>query len=289
MIFGQNVFFVFRLCLCSLVLVLLVFGVLRDATAEEKTVVIATVNGEPILREEMLLAMEFLPTQFQSLPRQELVPLVLEQLIDMKLLAQKADEDGLANDPRVVLRSNFYTMRLLYDYFASGIISDTITPEFLQMSYEKFLENFSAAEEVDVSHILVGSKKEAMEMKELLDGGANFSDLARNHSIGPSSSDGGALGYIRKQQVVPEFGDVAFSLGDGKYSEPVKSEFGWHIILVSGRKDEAPPSYLEIESKLRGEIANRLLEEAAQDARKDAKIEYFELHESLLSKTESSR
>ena len=286
MIFGQNAFCVFRWCCFSLALALGFFGVLRDTTAEQKTVVIATVNDEAILRDEMLLAMEFLPEQFQSLPRQELVPLVLEQLIDMKLLAQKADEEGLADDPRVVLRSKFYTMRLLYDYFATKIISDTITPEFLKMSYEKFLENFSAAEEVDVSHILVGSKKEALEIKELLDGGADFSDVATTYSIGPSASDGGALGYIRKQQVVPEFGNVAFSLRDGDYSEPVESEFGWHIILVSGRKDETPPSYSEIESKLRGEIANRLLEEAAQNARKNAKIEYFDLHESLLSDTE---
>ncbi len=251
----------------------------RTVDAAEQDPIAATVDGEPITRTELLLALEFLPAQFRNLPAEQLFPLIREQLIDIKLLAKKGAEAGLADDPRVVARREFYAMRMIYDYYAADIVASYMTEDFLHESYEIFLENFPATEELKISHILVATEEEAERVVAVLDDGEDFATAARNYSVGPSAPKGGELGFIRREQVVPEFGDVAFSLEDGEVSDPVKTQFGWHIIRIAERRTLQPPSYAEMETRLRTEITDRLVSEAAAEARHTAEIELFDLDE----------
>jgi parvulin-like peptidyl-prolyl isomerase len=89
---------------------------------------------------------------------------------------------------------------------------------------------------IRASHILVKDEKTARKLKYDLDAGANFAMLAKKHSICPSSGEGGDLGFFRKGQMVKEFEDVAFSLPVGKVSEPLKTQFGWHLIVVTAKE-----------------------------------------------------
>lgn len=269
-----------RLALIAGVAALLMTS-LADAQAAEDDPIAATVNGEPITRTELLLALEFLPAQFRQMPAEQLFPLIREQLIDIKLLAKKGAESGLANDPRIKARREFYAMRLTYDYYAADIVKNYMTEEFLHESYEKFLENFPATEELKISHILVATEEEAENVVEALEDGEDFAEAARNYSVGPSAPQGGELGYIRREQVVPEFGDAAFDLEDGEISAPVQTQFGWHVIRVAERRTQQPPSFAEMEVRLRAEITDRLVAEAAREIRETAEIELFDIDEAF--------
>ena len=251
----------------------------QSALAEDDSPVAATVNGETITRTEILLALELLPAQFRNLPPEKLFPLIRNQLIDIKLLSAKGAEAGMREDPRVTARVKFYAMRLAHDYYARDIVGKYLDEELLQEGYQKFLENFPKAEELNISHILVANEEEAQEVVAELKSDADFSATARRYSVGPSAPQGGALGFLRREQVVPEFAEAAFALEDGGISEPVKTQFGWHVITASERRIPEPPPFSEVEQKLRAEIADRLVSDAAKQERQDAEIELFEMDE----------
>jgi peptidyl-prolyl cis-trans isomerase C len=251
----------------------------QPALAQDDSPVAATVNGETITRTEILLAMELLPAKFRNLPPERLFPLIRNQLIDIKLLSAKGVEAGLREDPRVTSRVDFYAMRLAHDYYAREIVGNYLDEELLQEGYQKFVENFPRSEELNVSHILVATEDEADEVVEELKTGADFSATARRFSVGPSAPRGGALGFLRREQVVPEFAEVAFALEEDEISVPVKTQFGWHVITVSDRRNPEPPPFSEVEQKLRAEIADRLVSDAAKQERDDAEIELFEMDE----------
>jgi len=252
---------------------------LLHAAAQEDDPVAAIVNGEAVTRTEILLAMELLPAQFRQLPPAQLYPLIRDQLIDIKLLAAKGATLGLRNDSRIVARVKFYEMRLQHDYYAREIVENYLDQELVDEDYQKFLDNYPREEELKVSHILVASEEEAETVFGELEDGADFAETARKHSVGPSAPNGGELGYIRRAQVVPEFAEAAFDLDDGEISDPVKTQFGWHVILVTERRVSEPPDFTQVEEKLRAEIAERLVADAAKEERREAEIELFDMDE----------
>ena len=258
-------------------LILMPYG--QTARAQDDNPVAATVNGETITRTEILLALELLPAQFRGLPAEQLFPLIRNQLIDIKLLAAKGTDAGLRNDARIAARVAFYAMRLAHDYYARDVVSKYLDDELMQESYQKFLENFPEAEERNISHILVTTEAEAKKVVAELQGGAEFSATARSYSVGPSAPQGGALGFLRREQVVAEFAEVAFALEDGGISGPVQTQFGWHVITVSERRVPEAPEFVQVEQKLRAEIADRLVADAAKQEREDAEIELFDMDE----------
>lgn len=251
----------------------------HSASAQDDNPVAATVNGETITRTEILLAMELLPVQFRNLPAAQLFPLIREQLIDIKLLAAKGTKVGLRNDPRILSRVDFYAMRLAHDYYARDIVGKYLDDELMQESYQKFLGNFPATEERNISHILVASEEEAEKVVAELETGAEFAAMARNFSVGPSAPQGGSLGYLRREQVVEEFAEVAFALENDEVSGPVQTQFGWHVITVSDSRTPVAPEFAQVEQKLRAEIADRLVSDAAKQERQDAEIEMFDMDE----------
>ena len=265
------------------VVALILMAVWQPASAEADNPVAATVNGETITRTEILLAMELLPEQFRNMPPAQLFPLIRNQLIDIKLLAAKGAAAGLSDDPRIAARVDFYAMRLTHDYYARDIVKIYLDEELLQEGYQKFLKNFPKAEELKISHILVATEEEAEKVFAELESGAGFSETARSYSVGPSAPKGGELGFLRREQVVPEFAEAAFALEDGGISEPVKTQFGWHVITVTDRRTPEPPDFAQVEQKLRAEVADRLVADAAKQEREDAEIELFDLDEEFFA------
>jgi peptidyl-prolyl cis-trans isomerase C len=116
-----------------------------------------------------------------------------------------------------------------------------------------------------------------------LKSGADFSATARSYSVGPSAPKGGQFGFLRREQVVTEFADAAFTLEAGGISEPVKTQFAWHVITVSERRIPEPPAFAEVEQKLRAEIADRLVADAAKQEREIAEIELFDMDEDFFA------
>jgi len=261
-----------------LVALIVMTGVLPTA-AEDKDPVAAIVNGETITRTEVLLAMELLPAQFQQLPPAQLYPLIRDQLIEIKLLAAKGAALGSRDTSLIDARVKFYEMRLRHDYYAREIVENHLDQELIDEGYQNLLDNYPQEEERRLSHILVATQEEAEDVFEKLKHGNDFAEVAQQYSIGPSAPKGGDIGYVRRTQVVPEFGEVAFNLNDGKISDPVKTQFGWHVILVTERRVPEPPEFAQVEQKLRAEIAERLVADAAKEERSRAEIELFDMDE----------
>ena len=281
-LFGYRLRWVRRFAPVALAASILMAGAL-PAVAQDDDPVAATVNGETITRTEILLALELLPAQFRQLPAAQLYPLIREQLIDIKLLAAKGATLGLRGDSRIAARVKFYEMRLQHDYYAREIVENYLDQELIDEGYQRFHDNFPREEELKVSHILVATEDEAETVVEELEDGAEFAEAARKYSVGPSAPKGGELGYIRRAQVVPEFAEAAFDLDDGEISDPVKTQFGWHVILVTERRVPEPPDFAQVEQKLRAEIAERLVADAAKEERREAEIELFDMDEDFFA------
>ena len=123
-----------------------------------------------------------------------------------------------------------------------------MTPDAMKKVYEEAVKQITGEQEVHARHILVETEDEAKAVKAELDKGADFAELAKKKSKDPGSADGGDLGYFTKEQMVPEFSAVAFTLEQGKISDPVKSQFGWHIIKVEEKRNRKAPDFEQVKA-----------------------------------------
>lgn len=234
---------------------------------------VANVNGEPVLRSDVLKAAESLPPQYQS-QIEQLFPLLVQRAIDLRLIGIAAAESGLADDEEVTQRLAEQKLDIMREVYLERQVDSRVTEERLQTRYKEFLTENPPQPEVSARHILVESEDEARNLIGELDGGADFAELAREHSTGPSSVQGGDLGYFTQEQMVPEFAEAAFGMDAGSHSkDPVKTQFGWHVIRVEDRRLQEAPSYEEIEDQMQEEVRRAVLAEAVAELREGAAIE----------------
>lgn len=226
----------------------------EDVTADT---VVATVGGQEITVGHMIVAKSTLPQQFQTLPDETLFPGILDQLIQQSALAQSIEDE--VSKATMLAIANQRTGLLAGE--AIGIVAqEAVTDEALQAAYAAAYETQEPEREFNASHILVETEDEAKAIKAELDGGADFAEMAKAKSTGPSGPNGGALGWFGKGMMVPEFEAAVTGLADGEISEPVKTKFGWHIVILNeSRLKEAPPL-----DEVRGELAAGIEEEAIQ-------------------------
>ncbi len=237
--------------------------------------VVATVNGTEIkagLLNKVLKQVPAIPGATNM--KKE----ILDKLIDLELIAQAAEKEGLDKDPDFVAGLDMYKKQQLFAIYLSKAIVGTVKaePEELQKYYDENKSQFETGEQVRASHILVDSEEKAIEIKKKLDGGADFAELAKSDSTCPSSSRGGDLGYFGKGSMVPEFEQAAFALKVDEVSEPVKTQFGWHIIKLTGRNEAGVKSFEdakpEIEKKVLEKKQQKAYEDLLANLRKEASI-----------------
>ncbi|MCZ6721378.1 MAG: peptidylprolyl isomerase [Proteobacteria bacterium] len=236
--------------------------------------VVARVNGEAIHQGDVQLLFESLPEQYQQLPITFLQGQLIDHLINRKLLAQAARSTGLLEDDEVKRRIAFHEDDVLQQIYLSRQVAAGITDERLRAAYEGFLAGWKSEEEVHARHILVESEDEARAVIAELEAGADFAELAKGKSTGPTGPDGGDLDYFKQGQMVPEFSEAAFALQPGEITtEPVHSQFGWHVIKVEDRRKTAPLTFEESEAQLRAREMELLIAKITNDLRGEATIE----------------
>jgi peptidyl-prolyl cis-trans isomerase C len=254
-------------------------GTAAPAAAPAKTAadpVVATVNGVAIHRSEVDAARQDLPPQYQSFPLEIVFPALLERLIDGKLLVDAGRKEGLATDPEVKARLAHLEDQVIQSIYLTRAIKAKMTDDFLKKRYEEYVKANPPETELHVRHILVKTEDEAKDVIKQLKDGADFAELAKKKSTGPSAPKGGDLGFIKKGDVVAEFANAAFALKPGTYTEtPVKTEFGWHVIKVEESRQSAPPSFEEAKQDLEREASQDMITEVVTGLRKDAKIVRF--------------
>ena len=213
-----------------------------DSQAEEK--IIAKVGEIVISERDLGFATIDLKQQFAQVPEEFRKAAILKTLIDISVLAKAAEDSGIADNEETKARINFLRARALHNAFYQENAVKGITEDDLKTRYDKEVANTPPKKQVDARHILVKTEEEAMAIIGELDAGKDFAELAKAKSTGPSGKNGGTLGYFSKGQMVPEFEKAAFSLKNGDYTKkPVKTQFGWHIILKQDERDEKPPKF----------------------------------------------
>ena len=205
--------------------------------------VVATIDGEDISLNLVIAMMRQLPPQYRDQPFDVLYDPVLDDIIDTRLAAREAKRSGVADDPLIQELAQRAYDRVMAEAWISINIQQQITDDMVDARYAELINDTSAREEISARHILVDSMDAATDIIRRLDDGEDFATLAKALSTGPSAPNGGNLGYFKRGDMVPSFSDAAFDLDISKYTDtPVRSDYGWHVIMVEDKRTiDLPP------------------------------------------------
>ena len=244
-----------------------------------KDPVVASVNGQPIKLSELEVAQQALPPQYRNVPLQSVYAALLDRIVDSKLVVADGKKNKVTEDPAFKKRMSFVEEQVIQDFWLQREIAKSVTPEKMQQRYEERLKSMPSEEEVHARHILVATEDEAKSVIEELKKGASFDKLAKEKSTDKASgAEGGDLGWFKKSDMVKEFADAAFALKKGELSPtPVKTQFGYHVIMLEDRRKAPPPSFEELSEQIREELARETVTTMLDQLRANAKIEKFNM------------
>jgi peptidyl-prolyl cis-trans isomerase C len=224
--------------------------------------VVATVNGTEITFGHMLMIRATLPEQYQQLPNDVLWDGIMEQLIQQQVLSQ---EDTAQETPRARLSLENERRALLAAEAIAARAETAVTEEAVLAAYQANYVDAEQGKEFNASHILVATEEEAAALVTELEGGADFAQLAREKSTGPSGPNGGELGWFGAGMMVAPFQEAVELLEVGGISGPVQTQFGWHVIkLNDARITEAPALdsvRAEIESQIQQDVVTAYIKD----------------------------
>jgi peptidyl-prolyl cis-trans isomerase C len=235
--------------------------------------VIARIDGTEIRESDLALAEEDIGSGMQPSPPEIRREALLTYLIDVAIIAKEAEAQKLAQAPgferRVAFARQKVLMESLLDKESKGAANDAA----MKKIYDESVAQNKPVEEVRARHILVESEDKAKEVLAKIKAGSDFAALAKTESKDPGSADGGDLGYFAKEQMVPEFSEAAFKLEKGGLSEPVKSQFGWHIIKLEDKRNKPVPEFEQVKPQIENYVVRRAQTELVGKLRAAAKIE----------------
>ncbi len=244
------------------------------AWAEDTDPVIARVNGVEIHRSDLALAEDEVgPSMPQQMGDDQKREYLITYLADIVILSQAAQKQNVGDRPDVKHRVEFERNKVLMETLLQDAGQAAATDDAMHKVYDDAIKQMPPEEEVHARHILVATEDEAKEIEAELKKGADFATLAKAKSKDPGAADGGDLGYFTKDQMVPEFSEVAFKLDKGQISDPVKTQFGWHIIQVEDKRTKPTPTFDEVKAQIATYVEHKAQAELVENLRKSATIE----------------
>ncbi|MBB5047628.1 peptidyl-prolyl cis-trans isomerase C [Rhodopseudomonas rhenobacensis] len=241
--------------------------------AQDADPVLAKVNGQEIRQSDVAVAEEELGPSLAQMDPATKNENVLSFLIDLKIVAKAAEDKKIADREDFKAKLGFARNRLLMDNLLAVEGKAATTDVAMKKVYEDAAKQITSETEVRARHILVETEDEAKAIEEELKKGADFGELAKKKSKDPGASDGGDLGFFTKDQMVPEFSSVAFALEPGKISDPVKSQFGWHIIKVEEKRNRKAPDFEQVKAQIETYVTRKAQADYVTKLRETAKIE----------------
>ncbi|WP_170334205.1 peptidylprolyl isomerase [Ruegeria arenilitoris] len=242
---------------------------LAAETKPDAATVVARVNGDEITLGHIIATAAALPEQFQQVEDDVLYDLIIDQLIQQALLGQQ--QDALSKLNSLALENE--TRSLLAVQTANALLEAELTDEAIQAAYDAQYADFQGADEYNASHILVKTEEEAKEIKAQLDDGADFAELAKEKSTGPSGPNGGELGWFGSGQMVPAFEAAVISLEKGQMSEPVKTQFGWHVVTLNDKRKSEAPELDQVRAELTQALQQEVIQARIDELTQQAEIE----------------
>ncbi|WP_068116095.1 peptidylprolyl isomerase [Tropicimonas marinistellae] len=231
----------------------------EDVTADT---VVATVGGTEITVGHMIVARTALPAQYQQVEASLLFEGILDQLVQQNALALSLGDDVTR---ATELSIDNQTSGLLAGEALGKVLKEAITEEALAAAYSAKFDDADPETEYHAAHILVETEEAAQEIKSELDGGADFATLAKEKSTGPSGPNGGELGWFGKGMMVPEFEAAVMALEPGQVSDPVQTQFGWHVVVLNDTRVAEAPTIDEVRDELAAEIENKVVAETLDE------------------------
>ncbi|QUS36920.1 peptidylprolyl isomerase [Falsirhodobacter algicola] len=231
--------------------------------------VVATVNGKDITLGQMLVLRERLPAQYQQLPDDTLFSGVMEQLIQQQILADSAEGNLTPKDEIAmeIERQSYLASKALEE-----VAGAAVTDEALQAAYDAQYADAEPQTEYNASHILVPTEEEAKDIKKQLDDGADFAELAKEKSSDGAAQNGGDLGWFGAGMMVQPFQDAVTSLEVGEVSDPVQTQFGWHVIKLNDTREAEKPTLDDVRDELTTQIQQEAVSKHLSEVTQNADI-----------------
>lgn len=239
-----------------------------SAQDANRDTVIAVVNGSEITLGEMIVTRAQLPAQYQQLPDDILWEGVLDQLVQQQLLAGQLVEPT----SQIALLLSTQKRSLMAAEVIDRLTNQAITDEALEAAYNARFADAALEEEYSAAHILVDTLEEAQAVVARLSDGADFAETAKEISTGPSGPNGGDLGWFGIGMMVPEFEAAVIALEVGQISEPVQTQFGWHVIVLNDKRQKEAPTLDQVRDELAAQIQQEAIAKALDDLTASAAI-----------------
>lgn len=236
--------------------------------------VVAIVNDTPVPESLFrFYVLNGLQTTVEELSDEERTQ-VIEELLRVRLLADAATQSGLQTERTIAAELELQRMQLLARAAATRYLDENPAGEAdLRALYEENLSRLMS-NQYKARHILLATEDEALGVIEALDGGGDFAELARERSTGPTGPSGGDLGWFSADSMVEPFADAVRAMEDGSYSsEPVRTQFGWHVIMLEETREQQPPGLDAVRDELTRAVEQQKLEAYVQSLEDAAVIE----------------
>jgi peptidyl-prolyl cis-trans isomerase C len=246
-----------------------------EKAAAPATPPVATIDGAPISRVEYET---YLKSLLRGRPTTELTTeqrnQVLDELINMQLLASQGSKEGVEKDPDVAAQLQVVRMRVMADAESAKFLKDKDpTDAELHTEYDSAVAAMDKTE-YHARHILVSSKEAADAAIKKIKGGAKFEDVAKAESTDSSKANGGDLGWFTLTRMAKPFGDAVKGLKKGEMTTtPVQTQFGWHVIKLEDTRETAPPPFEQVKQQVTNGVMQKKLQAYVDSLKKTAKIE----------------
>ncbi|MCB8823096.1 peptidylprolyl isomerase [Microvirga rosea] len=244
------------------------------AGAQQGSKVVARVNGQDITEADLAVAAADPALQLPNIPDEQKRELLTSYLIDLKLGAKAAEAAKVSDNPDFARKLAYTRDKTLLDEYLDQQARKAVTPEAAKKLYDDTAKTMTPEQEVRARHILVDNEEDAKKAATRVKGGEDFAKVANELSKDPGSkTDGGDLGFFTKDRMVEPFAEAAFKLEPGQISDPVKSQFGWHVIKVEEKRTKPIPSFEEMKDQVNTYLERKTQQDLIVGLRKDAKIE----------------
>ena len=263
-----------RSVLAAVASLTLLSGGAAMAQDSAKEAILATVNGTAISTSDLGLIAQELGPQLGNMPPAQQAEALKTILIDLQVIADEAEKQGLDKSEDFAKQMDFLRRRVLRNEFFRINVDEKITEDELKAVYKAQITDAPEPIRATARHILLKEEDEAKAVIKELEGGADFAELAKKKSTGPSAPNGGSLGTFGPGDMAPAFEAAAFALEPGSFSkEPVKTKFGWHVILLEDKKVLPKPTYEAVKPRLRAFVAQGKFAKLLGELKAKAKIE----------------
>jgi peptidyl-prolyl cis-trans isomerase C len=244
------------------------------AQAAQPDKVIAKVQGVEIRESDLAMAEEDMGQQAQQLQGDAKRDALVSYLADVIIVAKAAEAKKVTDQKDFKNRIAFIRNKLAMEMLLVEEGKTATTDAAMKKVYDEAVQKAGPEEEVRARHILVPTEDEAKAVLAEIKKGTDFAELAKQKSKDPgAAAEGGDLGYFGKSQMVPEFAEAAFKMNKGDVSDPIKTQFGWHIIKVEDKRNKPAPTFADVKEQIETFVARRAQAEYIAKLRQTAKIE----------------